>query len=219
MSVRVDIESLIPGAVVCGNVGLGVLGSEIPSSGDQGAGFVYADLSLPADASKEIRGLITTWPTAGTLFANEDTSFTFDAPDGSYSFTYSLFVDGVNVGSATALLTVGDGLAYVSNGQSITYSVQSYVTQSQAVLYQVQSYVSANQLISYYVEQAQEAWPVSQTQEIAYQVLANVSQNQNISYVVRSTIIQLTPSALRTFSVEPESRVFAVQSESRGFTA
>ena len=31
MSIRVDTSSLIPGAIVCGNRGLGVLGSAIPS--------------------------------------------------------------------------------------------------------------------------------------------------------------------------------------------
>lgn len=89
----------------------GVLGSEIPSTGGNGAGYAYNDLSLPADANKEICGRITTWPSDGTLFAYEDTSFTFTgAPDGTYSFQYQLYVDGVETGDpATVNLTVGTG--------------------------------------------------------------------------------------------------------------
>lgn len=107
MSLRVDTSSLISGALVCGNRGLGVLGSEVPSTGDNGPGFIYNDLTLPADAGKEVRGLIVTPPAAGTLFAYEDSSFTFSAPDGSYSFVYRLYVDGVDQGTATVSLTVG----------------------------------------------------------------------------------------------------------------
>ena len=107
MSLRVDTVSLIPGALVCGHRGLGVRGSQVPASGDAGAGFLYNDLSLPADADKEVRGLIITPPAAGTLVVNEDSSFTFAAPDGVYSFVYRLFVDGADLGTATVTLAVG----------------------------------------------------------------------------------------------------------------
>jgi hypothetical protein len=107
MSLRVDTASLIPGMLVCGNRGLGVRGSQVPASGDAGPGFLYNDLSLPADADKEVRGLIVTPPAAGTLVVNEDSSFTFTAPDGVYSFVYRLFVDGADLGTTTVTLTVG----------------------------------------------------------------------------------------------------------------
>lgn len=95
---------------ICGTPHEGVLGSLIPSTGNDGAGYAYNDLSLPADANKEIRGKLTAWPSAGTLFAYEDTSFTFTgAPDGIYTFQYQLYVDGVATGSpTTATLTVGN---------------------------------------------------------------------------------------------------------------
>lgn len=97
---------------VCGTPHVGVLGSEIPSSGDNGPGYAYNDLSLPADANKEICGRITTWPSAGTLTAYEDTSFTFTgAPDGIHTFQYQLYVDYVATGGPTTVtLTVGDGV-------------------------------------------------------------------------------------------------------------
>ncbi len=108
MSQRFD-SSLISGAHLYGSAGLGVLGSLIPATGDSGAGYTYNDLSLPADNAKEICGRVTSWPSAGTLYAYEDTSFEFSgAPDGSYTFQYQLYVDGVATGSPTAVsLSVG----------------------------------------------------------------------------------------------------------------
>lgn len=76
-----------------GGAGLGVLGSLVPSEGENGAGYLYAGLSLPADAAKELRGPITRWPTLGTLSANEDSSFSYT---GSSDYAlYALYVDGV----------------------------------------------------------------------------------------------------------------------------
>jgi hypothetical protein len=104
------------GQRVCGTPKSGVLGSLIPSTGDNGAGYTYNDLSLPADNTKEICGRITSWPSAGTLTAYEDTSFEFSgAPDGAYAFQYQLYVDGVAVGSpSTVSLSVGTASAQFS---------------------------------------------------------------------------------------------------------
>ena len=108
MSLRIDTGELISGAYVVGDTGLGVLAENIPSSGLDGASFLYNDLSLPADNGKEIRGLIVTPPSAGTFFAWEDGSFSLiGAPDGEYSFTYRLYVDGVDQGTAEAGITIG----------------------------------------------------------------------------------------------------------------
>lgn len=116
MSLRVDTASLITSALVCGHRGLGVLGSAVPSSGDSGAGYLYNDLSLPADAGKEVCGRITAWPSAGTLTAYEDSSFIFEgAPDGAYTFDYQLYVDGAATGSpATVSLLIGSAPATIA---------------------------------------------------------------------------------------------------------
>ena len=107
MSLRYDAP-WITGAHLFGDGGLGVIGSLIPATGDNGAGYTYNDLSLPADNAKEICGRITTWPSSGTLTAYEDTSFEFTAADGAYSFQYQLYVDGVATGSpATVSLYLG----------------------------------------------------------------------------------------------------------------
>ncbi len=106
MSVRVDSSSLITGAVVVGDPGLGVLAEQVPSTGEHGAGYLFPSLEFPADAGKEVRGLITTWPTLGTLTAFEDSSFEYDGPTDTFAF--QMYVDGVAVGTPqTVTVTVG----------------------------------------------------------------------------------------------------------------
>lgn len=115
MSIRVDTSSWILGAIVCGHRGLGVLADDIPSTGDNGASFLRNDISLPTDSGKEICGRITSWPSAGALYAYEDGSFEFtDAPDGFYSFQYQLYVDGVASGTGTVSLQVGASIVSIT---------------------------------------------------------------------------------------------------------
>lgn len=106
MSIRIDTNPLIAGAVVVGSPGLGVIAENIPSSGDNGPSILYNDIALPADAGKEIRAYMTTWPSGGTLDIGEDGSFTYSGV--SSTFRYQLYVDGVAVGTpATVTLTIG----------------------------------------------------------------------------------------------------------------
>ena len=83
--------TLVPGAYHYGGGGLGVRGDAVPSTGAAGPGYLYTGLGLPADAAKEVRGIITRWP-AGTLTASEDSSFSYAGPT-DYAL-YQLFVDG-----------------------------------------------------------------------------------------------------------------------------
>jgi hypothetical protein len=92
----------------------------VPSAGEHGPSYLYNDLSLPADANKEIRGLIVTAPSAGTFFAFEDGSFSLvGAPDGTYTFTYRLFVDGADLGTATATIVIGAAGAATISGEAV----------------------------------------------------------------------------------------------------
>jgi hypothetical protein len=105
---------LISGAQTYGSGGLGILGSVIratTATGPHGAGYLYNDWDDASDDPKEFRGLITVEPSAGTFLAYEDGSFTLTgAPDGSYSFTYQLYVDGVATGSPQVdTITIGSG--------------------------------------------------------------------------------------------------------------
>lgn len=109
-----NLNQSASGQRILGTCKSGVLAELIPSTGDQGPAYTYNDLTLPADNGKEIRGFILTWPSAGTLFAWEDTSFTFIGPDGVYTFTYQLYVNGVATGSpATVTITITNSVAIV----------------------------------------------------------------------------------------------------------
>lgn len=109
MSIRVDSAQLIPGSIVVGGVGLGVPASSIPSTGDSGAGYLFNDIAAQGAApTDEMRGEILTWPGAGTLAANEDSSFSFTgAPDGIYTATYRGYRNGVGYGDYTITMTIG----------------------------------------------------------------------------------------------------------------
>ena len=108
MSIRVDSSPLITSSVVVGDPGHGVIANDVPSTGEDGPGYIYDQVQSLSLTTEEVRGLITTPPASGDLFAYEDSSFTFDAPDGSYSFQYQLYVDGVATGSVqTVNLTIG----------------------------------------------------------------------------------------------------------------
>lgn len=100
-------SALVPGAYRYGGYGgLGVPGSQVPSTGVDGPAGLYNDLSLPADANKEVRALVVRWPANGVLTVFEDSSFVYTG--ASDSFDYRLYVDGVDAGTATVqLVTAG----------------------------------------------------------------------------------------------------------------
>jgi uncharacterized phiE125 gp8 family phage protein len=109
MTCRVD-STLIAGACVVGDRGLGVLGAVIRATtgtGTHGPGYLYNDWQA-GDDGKEFRGLIVAPPAAGTFLANEDGSFSLaGAPDGVYTFAYRLYVDGADLGTSTSTITIG----------------------------------------------------------------------------------------------------------------
>ena len=92
---------------VCGTPRTGVLGSAIPSTGDNGAPPLYNDISLPADNDKEYRMRITTWPSGLTLFAYEDSSFIASGADGLYTIPYELHENGAIVGTSQFQILFG----------------------------------------------------------------------------------------------------------------
>lgn len=181
----------------------GVLGSEIPSAGPNGAGYLYNDLTLPADANKEVRGQIVTWPSAGTLKAYEDSSFEFSgAPDGNYSFEYQLYVDGVAVGATqVVLLSIGaaGALTVGSQDQSQYFdqpSLSSAANLSSDSINQAQQ-ISAPVMLQHHILTANEA---GQEQSLdrpmlrqAYVLLAADSlQGQGLSSVNITQSLALT---------------------------
>lgn len=146
MSIRVSLTSLIAGKIVVGVAGHGVLAQLVPSAGDHGPGLAFSSLSFPADNGKEIRVFITTQPTLGTLYVFEDTSFTFLGPNGTHTFQYQVYVDGValgtpqpatvNVGAspATALTLTGPSNGTVG-ASSAAFNVGANGTVAGGVIY------------------------------------------------------------------------------------
>jgi hypothetical protein len=89
------------GAGYCtlGDPGGGVLGSTIPSSGQDGPGIVFPWLDA-GDLTKRVIGKVTSWPAGLNLFVYDDTSFRASAAlDGNYVAYVQLYLDLVAVGS------------------------------------------------------------------------------------------------------------------------
>ncbi len=105
---RIDTAELFPGALVIGDTGLGVLGASVPAAGLHGPAFARDAVVLQTDfAGKEYRGTIDAAPPELRLTAAENTSFTATGPDGSHEVSWSLFEDGVYVGSSTFTVRFG----------------------------------------------------------------------------------------------------------------
>ncbi|MBK9362993.1 MAG: hypothetical protein IPM99_18765 [Rubrivivax sp.] len=114
MSCRVDTAPLLAGAcVVSLYAGHGVRGDAIPSTGTHGPSPLYNDLSLPADAAKEHRWGIVTPPATGALVVYEDGSYAYTPPGGTVdltaTYTYRLWQDGVDLGTASESIVIGAG--------------------------------------------------------------------------------------------------------------
>ncbi len=92
--------------------GLGILGSAIPTTGDNGGSPVIND---GISAGKEYRWALVTSPASGTITLYEDLTFEFSgASDGIHSATYRLWEDGVDQGTATITLQVGPSYTTIS---------------------------------------------------------------------------------------------------------
>ena len=115
--------------------GHGATGAEIvanTATGDHGAGYLFNDVDS-GDEAKEFRGLIVTPPSGGTFFADEDGSFSMVAPDGSYTFVYRLYVDGVDLGTATASVTIGSAGSVTGSSSVALGSISSAEAGSSAI--------------------------------------------------------------------------------------
>ena len=102
--------------LVVGFGGWGVLGSELPATGEHGPSVGYQWIDPIADANKEIWVRITTEPSAGTLLMWPDSSFEYDGP--STTFEAQLAVDAADVGTPqTVTVTVGAAAAGTLSAQ------------------------------------------------------------------------------------------------------
>lgn len=117
---RVESPAELESMWLVGDRGFGVLGSIIRAttgSGTDGPGVLYNDWQDAGDDTREFRAEVITPPSSGTFYMWEDGTFTLiGAPDGIYTFTYRLWVDGVDLGIAIATINVG---AVVISGGAI----------------------------------------------------------------------------------------------------
>ncbi len=98
-------SEVVTGWLSSGYAGHGILGADIPSTGDNGGSPVLNDSISP---SAEYRWTVETPPASGTLNVFEDCSFEYDnATAGTYNFVYRLYEDGVSQGTATVTLQIG----------------------------------------------------------------------------------------------------------------
>jgi hypothetical protein len=128
MSCRVDTAPLLAGAcVVSLYAGHGVRGDQVPSTGTHGPSPIYNDLTLPADAAKEFRWGIVTPPAVGELAIYEDGSYAYTPPPGTVdltvTYTYRLWVDGVDAGTATETIVIGAGSGGALSGSPVLGAV------------------------------------------------------------------------------------------------
>ena len=126
MSYKYGVE-LVPSFYHYGGGGLGSPVASIPQSGEAGAGYLANEAADSANAGKEIRGLILTAPSAGVFKVGELSEFTLTgAPDGAYTFTYQVYLDGSDGGIGTGSIIIG-GAALNGNASMGAYSVAGTV--------------------------------------------------------------------------------------------
>lgn len=92
--------------------GFGILGSDIPTTGDNGGSPVLNDGIV---STSEYHWRLETAPSSGTITFYEDLTFEFSgAANGIHSATYRLWEDGVDQGTATITLQVGQSHTTIS---------------------------------------------------------------------------------------------------------
>lgn len=96
--------------------GFGIIGADIPATGDDGPSPLYND---NIDPTAEYRWEIVTWPPAGVLTTYEDTSFLYDGTSvgqGLYQFTYRVYRNNEDVKTARVNIQLGPpgGALYMS---------------------------------------------------------------------------------------------------------
>ena len=68
MSVRVG-ATLFTGGVAVGDTGFGILAENVPSTGENGPGYVFNELVFPADNGIEVMGHITSEPSGPNVIS------------------------------------------------------------------------------------------------------------------------------------------------------
>lgn len=105
-----DSTELVPGGWLSSAYpGHGILGADVPTTGEHGPSALFNDLTdLPADLARELRLYIELVPPGLTTFVmGEDGSIEATAPNGTYVGSGRLFADGADRGTASFTLIFG----------------------------------------------------------------------------------------------------------------
>ena len=159
--------------------GFGILGADIPATGDNGGSPVLNDGVLPGS---EYHWRVVTPPSSGTLTIHPDLSFELvGAADGDWTWQYRLYEDGTDEGVATVSVHVGAYSVTVANSQQINTGVAASVSQSSI------TFVSAADSIQ--INQADTA-AIRQTH------LIGVASSQQGNTASAAAILQTAPGSL-----------------------
>lgn len=176
----------------------GVLASEMPTGGSQ-PGLLDNDVLAGDAADTRYRLRITSQPSAGVLFVQENGAFSFEgAPDGTYSAGQMVekHDPATNTGSSdtgTIELVIGAASTQVSADLVLSYGVDAYVSADLEMTWSVTSAAATTQVSSDLV--------------IAYSTLARVSSDLVLSWQLTETSgMSFTPSPSRTLTVSPTSK-------------
>lgn len=186
MSVRVDTSSLISGAVVCGNRGLGDTGFTIrttTATGSNGPGLIYPSLDGTNDDTDEFMFRITTPPSSGTLFVDEPGSFSFSAPDGSYSLIGDLYKNGTNLGSITFVFNVGRIALLKTN--NLAYFIRDFIAKSLVNNYFINGNINKTLTTNYFIRNS-----LSKSFGLNYAIRDYVNKSFGLSYMINGSILK-----------------------------
>lgn len=148
--------------------GFGILGADIPATGDSGGSPILNDGPIP---TSEYYWRITSQPTSGVLTIFPDLSHEYDpagAANGDYQATYELFEDRVSAGTAPLNFHVGPYFVAAADSQQISQASAAGIIQAHLV-------GAADS------QQINTADPAAVLQPVAGSVLAADSQQINVA--------------------------------------
>jgi hypothetical protein len=178
-TIRCDTVSLIPGTVVCGDRGHGVLAAGI-ASGFPIASLLEDEVDVSDPVGTEYMVRILTVPVGLTIEVDEDGSYVATGADGTYVGDKRTYKNGVAEPDTT--YTINIGFTSVSSNLAATYAMAGSVSGNLAATYTVASSVSSNLAA-------------------AYAILDSVSGNMAATYLIDSVTGQVSSDLSATYAI------------------
>lgn len=166
--------------------GLGILGSAIPTTGDNGGSPATNDNLSP---SREYFWRLVTPPNSGVLTLNEDLSYSFvGAADGVRTWEYGLYEDGLPQGTAIVSDSFGAITATVFADGQAGYAIRQFVQADIRCDYLIRSNILADSQALYDILNGVS---VSSANTATYALLNSlvVSAINTASYIVDSNVV------------------------------